>query len=236
MNTDKTEVRPPGAGWIHAALPARPARVLDAGCGRGELAAELIGRGHHVTVVDASAEAVAAARAAGVPAVPADITTYEDEPFEVIVLSLSLHHMHPLEAALDRVAALLAPGGRLVVDEFAWDWADEAAAAWFYDTGALLTAAGPAGLPYAPGIAPIDRWRAAHADHTGGDAMLAALRERFDVRTVRRGPYLARYLSGKLPPGAVAGEVAAALWRIERERLALGALPATGLQLLAGQM
>ncbi|MFG1701725.1 hypothetical protein ACFLIM_00905 [Nonomuraea sp. M3C6] len=40
---------------------------------------------------------------------------YDDEPFDVIVMSLSLHHMHPLEALLDR------------------------ASAWFYDAGSLPT-------------------------------------------------------------------------------------------------
>ncbi|MGI5292546.1 class I SAM-dependent methyltransferase [Nonomuraea polychroma] len=151
--------------WLSEALPREPQRVLDAGCGHGELAAELMRRGHEVTAIDISQEAVDAARAAGVPAIQADIVKYadvaalrpgvahpgsgvrgyDDGPlFDVVVMSLSLHHMHPLDAALDRVRTLLVEGGLLLVDEFAWDWADRAAATWFYDAGSLLAAAGVA--------------------------------------------------------------------------------------------
>ncbi|MFI6295487.1 class I SAM-dependent methyltransferase [Nonomuraea sp. NPDC050790] len=174
--------------WMLSALPDAPARVLDAGCGAGALAAALIARGHDVTAIDLDPSA---ARAAGVPAREADLTVYEDDPFDVIVLSLSLHHMHPLEAALDRTAALLRPGGRLVVDEFAWDWADAAAATWFYDVGRLL------GRFDRPEPDPLARWRAAHVDHSPAGDMLDAVAARFEVVRMRRVPYLFRYLGGE---------------------------------------
>jgi hypothetical protein len=64
---------------------------------------------------------------------------------------------------LDRASALLSEGGLLVVEEFAWDWADAAAAAWFYDAGSLPAAAGPADFPREPGGRdPAERWRAAY--------------------------------------------------------------------------
>ncbi|MFD9941758.1 class I SAM-dependent methyltransferase [Nonomuraea sp. NPDC059023] len=174
--------------WILSALPAAPARVLDAGCGDGALAGALIARGHDVTAIDLDPSA---ALAAGVPAKRADLTLYEDDPFDVIVLSLSLHHMHPLGAALDRAAALLKPGGLLVVDEFAWDWADEAAATWFYDAGTLL------GRFDGPERDPVTRWREAHVDHSPAGDMLDAIAARFEIRRTRRVPYLFRYLGGE---------------------------------------
>lgn len=176
--------------WISSVLPGGRARILDAGCGDGTLAAELAGLGHDVTAIDLDTDA---AVAAGVPAVRADLTEYRDDPFDVVVLSLSLHHMHPLGAALDRVAALLAPGGLLVVDEFAWDWADAAAATWFYDAGALLGR-------FAAVADPVARWRETHEDLTTGQAMLDAIAARFEVSWTRRERYLFRYLGGECAP------------------------------------
>ncbi|WP_171074523.1 class I SAM-dependent methyltransferase [Nonomuraea basaltis] len=230
--------------WLSEVLPPSPQRILDAGCGRGELAAELMRRGHTVTAIDISQEAVEAARAAGVPARRADITghsglaDYDDGSlFDVIVMSLSLHHMHPLEAALDRVSGLLDEDGLLMVDEFAWDWADGAAAAWFYDTGSLLSAAGIADFPREPGRPgrdPAERWREAHGDHTPAADMIAAVAERFEVTSLRREPYLSRYIGGKVTNSST--DVVNELWRIERDRIAAGILPPTGFRLTARKM
>lgn len=219
--------------WLDEVLPGGPVRILDAGCGDGGLAAALARHGHEVTALDISAEAVAAARSAGVPAVRADLASHRDDPFDVIILSLSLHHMSPLEAVLDRAAALLAPGGTLAVDEFAWDRAGAAGAAWFYDAGALLAAAGLADCPRGPCPDPAARWRAAHAGYARGDAMLTEIAARFRIGDVRREPYLSRYLGGRLASGA--GEVAGELWRIERERIAAGTLPCVGFRVTAGR-
>ena len=47
--------------------------------------------------------------------------------------SLSLHHVADLDAVLDRIAdALLAPGGTLVVVEWAWERLDERTAQWCF--------------------------------------------------------------------------------------------------------
>ncbi|WP_157244454.1 class I SAM-dependent methyltransferase [Nonomuraea typhae] len=173
--------------WIASLLPAVPVRILDAGCGDGSLAAQLSSLGHDVTAIDLDP---GPAHAAGVPARRADMAAYEDDPFDVIVMSLSLHHMHPLGKALDRAAALLVPGGRLVVDEFAWDWADGPAATWFYDAGVLL------GRFDEPVEDPLARWREAHADCATARDMLAAIEARFAVTGLRRVPYLHRYLEG----------------------------------------
>ncbi|NRQ38912.1 class I SAM-dependent methyltransferase [Nonomuraea sp. NN258] len=224
--------------WLGAFLPRRPARVLDAGCGRGELAAALMRLGHLVTAVDVSPEAVAAARAAGVPARVADMTAPADPPgaarFDVVVMSLSLHHMRPVEAALDRARDLLAPGGVLLLDEFAWDRADRAAAAWFYDAGSSPDGAEPAGTGAGAGPEPYARWREAHGDHATGEAMVNAVADRFEITDMRPEPYLTRYIGGKFQNPDM--RLVERLWQAERAGIAAGTLPATGLRIAARRM
>ncbi len=218
--------------WLADLLPPPPARILDAGCGEGAMSRRLADAGYAVTSIDADPAAVAAARAAGVPAVRADLASYDDEPFDAVVMLLSLHHMHPLGTALDRVAHLLRPGGMLVLDEYAWDWADDAAIRWFYDTAAILAATGVIDPP-AGGDQLLARWRSRHtvdgAMCNGGDAMIKAVSARLGNVTVRRVPYLARHLLAGRGNRKILGE----LCRIEREHLADGTLPATGFRLTA---
>jgi hypothetical protein len=198
----------------------------------GALSRALTDAGYAVTSIDADPAAVEAARSAGVPAVRTNLASYDDEPFDAVVMLLSLHHMHPLGTALDRVTHLLRPGGTLILDEYAWDWADDATIRWFYDTAALLAATEvtdpPAGGDQLPA-----RWRTRHtvdgARCNGGDAMLKAVSARLGNVTVRQVPYLARHLLA----GCGNHKILAELCRIEREHLADGTLQATGFRLTA---
>jgi SAM-dependent methyltransferase len=218
--------------WLADILPPPPARILDAGCGDGALSRTLADAGYAVTPIDADPAAVAAARSAGVPAQHADLASYDDQPFDAVVMLLALHHMHPLGTVLDKVAHLLRPGGMLVLDEYAWDWADDVAIRWFYDTAAILAAAGVIDPP-AGGDHLLARWRSRHtvdgAMCNGGDTMIRAVSARLGNVTVRRVPYLARHLLAGQGNQNILGE----LCRIEREHLADGTLPATGFRLAA---
>jgi SAM-dependent methyltransferase len=101
-----------------------PIRVLEVGCGEGELARTLARVGHSVTAID--------------PQAPEDpifrrtrIEEFTDPAqFDHVVAILSLHHVEDLGIALSNMADLLRVGGTLVVVEFAWDRIDEATAEW----------------------------------------------------------------------------------------------------------
>ena len=54
-------------------------------------------------------------------------------PWSALWLHLSLHHVADLEEVLDRLGALLVPGGTLVVVEWAWERFDEPTARWCFD-------------------------------------------------------------------------------------------------------
>lgn len=157
--------------FIDDNLPPPGARILDVGCGKGDLADRLRRAGHDVTAIDIDPAL------AGPTVRLADICTYEDDPFGVIVFSLSLHHVHSLDLALDRAAALLEPGGTLLVDEFAHERADAAIADTYFGTAQSLT-----------------RWREHHRHLHTGAAMIDAVVRRFTVGGITRVPYLHRYL------------------------------------------
>jgi SAM-dependent methyltransferase len=149
-----------------AALPPGRARVLEVGCGRGELATALAAAGHEVVAIDPKA-----------PSGPIFVrVTLEDfhprTRFDAAVASLSLHHVADLDGAVDRIAGLLEPAGRLVLDEFAWERYDDRAASWLGES--------------------LSDWREEHDGLHTGAALLSALERRFDRIHLEWIPYLAR--------------------------------------------
>jgi ubiquinone/menaquinone biosynthesis C-methylase UbiE len=105
-------------------------RVLDLGCGTGDLALALKSRhpGALVSALDPDAKALGRARAkasaAGLEIAFeqgfGDALPYPDASFAHVVSSLVLHHLEPAQkdAALREVARVLAPGGSLHVLDF----------------------------------------------------------------------------------------------------------------------
>lgn len=167
------------------------------GCGNGELAHDLVSRGYDVIAIDLDPEAVAVARERGVDAVAVDFLDLEDEPrAQAILFTRSLHHIAPLDAALDRAERLLEPGGRLLFDEFAVERMDGASAAWFYGLQHVLKAAGLSLDGHETGEEPLERWRLAHRHEpplTTGREMLRGIRERYEVELDEVSRYLYRY-------------------------------------------
>jgi SAM-dependent methyltransferase len=225
--------------FLRGVLPDGGARVLEVGCGRGALAARLLAEGRRVTAIDISAEAVQAAQALGVPAIRIDLASFDGGPFDAVLFTRSLHHIHPLAAAVERAHDLLAPAGALVADEFAWDAVDRAAAAWFYDVTALLQAAevlAPGGHHAGVEGDPLERWRADHSHHEplhGGEAMLEAIGARFEIERVERVPYFYRHIADRLEQTPRGGAVCARMQELEALRIAQGLLRPVGLRAVA---
>jgi 2-polyprenyl-3-methyl-5-hydroxy-6-metoxy-1,4-benzoquinol methylase len=116
-------------GWNHNihhhpivldALPRPCDRVLDVGCGEGLLTVELADRAGCVVGLDVDEPIIEVARrdasAPNVEYLVGDLLTAELEPgsFDAVVSVAALHHMATVPA-LERMAGLVRPGGRVVV-------------------------------------------------------------------------------------------------------------------------
>jgi SAM-dependent methyltransferase len=110
--------------FLERAVASGP-RVLELGCGEGDLAIALARRGLAVTAIDLSPERIRAARAAGGAQGPeflvGDLNTMElpAGPFDGVIAHDALHHVYALDALLGRVERVLRPGGTLLVLDFA---------------------------------------------------------------------------------------------------------------------
>jgi SAM-dependent methyltransferase len=179
--------------FVRDQLPPAPASVLEVGCGTlGGFVPALLDVGYQAVGVDPEAPEGPGFRRI-------EFERYEPpQPVDAVVASLSLHHVADLEAALDRLQALLAPGGVLVVVEWAWERFDEATARW------CLARLAPPAEGAEPGwlhhhqerwVAsgqPWDAYRRAWASQEGlhqGAAIVRGLDTRFRRRFHAEGPY-----------------------------------------------
>jgi SAM-dependent methyltransferase len=170
-------------------LPPPPARVLDVGCGQGELTTALAVAGYDVLGIDPLAPQGDIFRRLKLEDVE------KTEQFDGIVAGFSLHHIRDLDAALDRIAGLLPPGGVLVVDEFAWDRLDETTLDWLYGQRRALAAAGHGEAPTSHDELQTE-WEAEHLGLHGFAALRQGLDARFDEREFDWVPFLHRTLAG----------------------------------------
>jgi ubiquinone/menaquinone biosynthesis C-methylase UbiE len=118
-------VRSAWTNLLERHLPGPRSTILDAGCGTGSLSLLLTERGHSVAGIDFAPALVEVARAkadaAGLSVKFAvqDATTPEfaTASFDAIVSRQTLWALPDREAALRNWAALLRPGGKLIVIE-----------------------------------------------------------------------------------------------------------------------
>jgi trans-aconitate methyltransferase len=108
-------------GWLD---PQPGERILDLGCGTGDLTHRIVAAGAHVVGLDADAAMAQAfaRRLPGVPMVVADAqrpwptTAPLDEPFDAIFSNAALHWMPDAPAVARSMAAALRPAGRLAAE------------------------------------------------------------------------------------------------------------------------
>ncbi len=131
------------------------ARILEIGAGEGLLARELAAAGYEVTALDSELRST-------FPIVESSFESYEAaaSSFGCAAAQLVLHHARDLCAMLEKVDALVAPGGIVAIDDYGWERSAD----------------------------PV--FRAERADLHESGAMLVALRSRFEELRYADHPYL----------------------------------------------
>ncbi len=171
--------------------------MLEVGCGpRGGVTPALLDAGYRVLAIDPQAPEGASFRRAALQELD------DPGPFDAVVAGRVLHHVHPLDPALDKLASL-AP--LLVLDEFAWNHLDESTRTW-YEAQRDVLAAGP----------DLDRWAEEHSGLHPYERLRRGLDERYEERHSEWRPYLYRWLGGAETESR------------ERERIEAGAIRPLG--------
>jgi SAM-dependent methyltransferase len=117
-------------------------RILEVGCGTGELAVSLSKDGYAVVAIDSDGDSAAAARRLGVDARLAKWPDFSDGQFDAILFTRSLHHIHPLAESIKHAAGNLVEGGLIILEDFAYESADEKTLHWFASALRLFEATG----------------------------------------------------------------------------------------------
>jgi trans-aconitate methyltransferase len=99
--------------------PGKGERILDLGCGTGQLTADIAATGAQVVGLDSSPEMLGQARQnyPHLKFVLADATSFRfEEPFDAVFSNAALHWVKNADAAVGSIAAALRPGGRFVAE------------------------------------------------------------------------------------------------------------------------
>jgi trans-aconitate methyltransferase len=107
------------AGGVFEWLDAKPGeRILDIGCGDGQLTERIAATNAIVSGVDASPEMVASACARGVNAAlaNAEALPHADHAFDAVFSNAALHWVRDQDAMMAAVHRVLKPGGRFVAE------------------------------------------------------------------------------------------------------------------------
>jgi SAM-dependent methyltransferase len=191
--------------FVHEHLPWAPGRVLEVGCGRGDLASSIADLGYDVVAIDHDAPEGEIFRSVSLE----DFT--DPEAFDAVVAVRALHHIPDIAGAVAKMARLLRAGGRLLVHEHAWERLDEETARWYLEQ---RQARGPGAPPTVDRC--MDEWSADHHDLHTSATMLSAIEPRFTRRYFTWTPYL----YGELGPVVTADD--------EHALMAAGTIQATG--------
>ena len=193
--------------FVKRFLPSATGRILEVGCGAGQLAACLSQEGYSVVAIDSDRDSVAAANTLGVDARMATWPDFDDGQFDAVLFTRSLHHIHPLDGSVGHAAESLARGGCIIVEDFDYDSVDEKTLHWFNSAIRLLEATGllVVGNEFLDKILlkteTLNAWRQNHERDLHTAAEIGAQLEKMFSRVLKENAaYYFRYIAGAIAP------------------------------------
>ena len=213
-------------------------RVLEVGCGEGHVALALRDLGHDVVGLEEDAATVERAQRLGAPVVQACWPDYDGPAADALIFTRSLHHIGALAPAIERARQWLLPSGAMLIEDFAFERADEATLAWFRDSvrahrGDLDDAAPGLGAAMLHNDDAAARWREHHEHVHAMAAMTEAIADPFRIALTLSAPYLYRYLIPALPATPAAAAIVQHVLEDEAARGASGAIALIGARIVA---
>jgi len=188
--------------FVKRFLPRGCRRILEVGCGTGELAARFSKDGYSVVAIDSDRDSIAVARRLGVDAHVATWPDFTSGQFDAVLFTRSLHHIHPLDESVRHAADSLARGGFIIVEDFAYESTDEKTLRWFasavhlLEATSLLTVSDEFLDKVLSKTATLKAWRENHENelHTAVE-IVAQLEKTLDRVTTERAAYYFRYVA-----------------------------------------
>jgi len=115
---DGAFVRELAGGVLEWLAPQPGERILDLGCGDGQLTRRIAATGALMTAIDASPEMAAAARERGIAADhgSAETLPYPDQAFDAVFSNAVLHWVRGQDEMMQQVRRVLRTGGRFVAE------------------------------------------------------------------------------------------------------------------------
>lgn len=222
--------------YLKQILPRPPLRILDVGCGYGEITLALKEAGYDLVAIDHNEERVHQARRLGVHATCENFLKYNEGPFDAIYFGRSFHHIHPIDEAIAHIKTLVRKNGMFILEEFAWENVDAFSAEWFFRHMTLIRAFVSIDDVFSlkDGDDALRRWQHLNEHDPQlhrGDAMVNKFRTCFANVTVENCAYLYRYFGHLDVPLPLQEYLEVNLLSLENGLLQRGAMSPVGLRM-----
>jgi SAM-dependent methyltransferase len=228
--------------FVKRFLPPEGWRILEIGCGAGELAACLLKDGYEMVAIDSDCDSIAAAQSRGVDARIATWPDFDGGQFDAVLFTRSLHHIHPLDESVARAATSLTKSGRIIVEDFAYDSVDEKTLRWFRTAIRSLEATGHL-IPQARDeflekilakTETLNAWQQCHQHDLHTAAEMEEQLERIFDRVIKEdAPYYFRYIASAIAPSDKRDTVLQAFAEQEETMAANGSIVPLGRRFVA---